>query len=171
VKRLDKLEEAQQRPFPTFHSPPAAPRELSDMPKKAIPFDSALGASQRQAVIYSRVSSKDQEKEGFSIPAQLDLLRGYAGANGYAIAQEFVDVETAKAAGRTGFGEMIAFLKKHTTCRTVLVEKTDRLYRNLRDWVPRKSSFELVLHKSCKYLLTATEMPPFRTGENGGRNS
>lgn len=87
------------------------------------------------AVIYARVSSKDQEKEGYSIPAQLELLRGYAGANGYTIAQEFIDVETAKAAGRTGFGEMIALLKKTRSCRVVLVEKTDRLYRNLKDWL------------------------------------
>jgi DNA invertase Pin-like site-specific DNA recombinase len=86
------------------------------------------------AVIYARVSSKDQEKEGFSIPAQLELLRTYAAANRY-VAEEFIDVETAKAAGRSGFGEMIAFLKKQTNCRVVLVEKTDRLYRNLRDWV------------------------------------
>ena len=32
----------------------------------------------RAAVLYARVSSKDQEREGFSIPAQLDLLRSYA---------------------------------------------------------------------------------------------
>jgi site-specific DNA recombinase len=32
------------------------------------------------AVMYARVSSKEQEKEGFSIPAQLKLLRGYAAA-------------------------------------------------------------------------------------------
>jgi site-specific DNA recombinase len=31
-----------------------------------------------QAVLYARVSSKDQEQEGFSIPAQLKLLREYA---------------------------------------------------------------------------------------------
>ena len=31
----------------------------------------------RKAVIYARVSSKEQEREGFSIPAQLDLLRQY----------------------------------------------------------------------------------------------
>src|ERR1022692_156433 len=33
---------------------------------------------QSQAVLYARVSSKDQEKEGFSIPAQQRLLREYA---------------------------------------------------------------------------------------------
>src|SRR4051794_21307859 len=89
----------------------------------------------RSAVVYARVSSKDQEKEGFSIPAQMELLRPYASANGSTITQEFVDVETAKAAGRTGFSDMMAFLKTHTTCRTILVEKTDRLYRNFRDYV------------------------------------
>ncbi|HZP16750.1 MAG TPA: recombinase family protein, partial [Terriglobales bacterium] len=49
--------------------------------------------------------------------------------------KEFVDVETAKQAGRTGFGEMLAFLRKDKSCRILLVEKTDRLYRNLKDWV------------------------------------
>jgi hypothetical protein len=43
---------------------------------------------------------KEQEKEGFSIPAQLKLLKEYAATNGFAIAQEYVDVETAKQTGR-----------------------------------------------------------------------
>lgn len=54
----------------------------------------------KQGVIYARVSSKDQEKEGFSIPAQLKLLREYATKNSIKILREFVDVETAKTAGR-----------------------------------------------------------------------
>jgi hypothetical protein len=29
-------------------------------------------------VVYARVSSKEQEKEGFSIPVQLKLLKEYA---------------------------------------------------------------------------------------------
>jgi DNA invertase Pin-like site-specific DNA recombinase len=89
----------------------------------------------RPALIYARVSSKDQEKEGYSIPAQLELLRGYAGAHGFDVLKEFTDVETAKAAGRMSFGEMIAMLQENKSCRTLLVEKTDRLYRNLKDWV------------------------------------
>ena len=90
---------------------------------------------QRKAVLYARVSSKDQEKEGFSIPAQLKLLRDYAVVSNIVIVREFVDVETAKRTGRTGFGEMVTFLKKNrATCRIVLVEKTDRPYRNIRDW-------------------------------------
>jgi len=87
----------------------------------------------KAAVIYARVSSKDQEREGYSIPAQLKLLREYAQKNDCAIQQEFVDVETAKMAGRKNFGEMVRYLEKSPDCRTVIAEKTDRLYRNLRD--------------------------------------
>jgi site-specific DNA recombinase len=88
-----------------------------------------------EAVLYARVSSKDQEREGFSVPAQLKLLREYADERGIDVVEEFVDVETAKQTGRSGFGRMLAFLRLSQLCKTVLVEKTDRLYRNLRDWV------------------------------------
>jgi DNA invertase Pin-like site-specific DNA recombinase len=87
-----------------------------------------------EALIYARVSSKEQEQEGFSIPAQLKLLRDYASKNDFGIVEEFVDAETAKATGRTRFGEMLKFLRTSKNCRTVLVEKTDRLYRNLKDY-------------------------------------
>ena len=49
--------------------------------------------------------------------------------------QKYVDVETAKQAGRSSFGEMVAHFRAHPEVRIVLVEKTDRLYRNLKDWV------------------------------------
>jgi site-specific DNA recombinase len=88
-----------------------------------------------KAVIYARVSSREQEREGFSIPAQLKLLRDHAEANGLDVAGEYVDVETAKQSGRTNFDEMIRYLRKHKAVQTILVEKTDRLYRNLKDWV------------------------------------
>jgi len=87
-------------------------------------------------VIYARVSSKDQEREGFSIPAQQRLLHDYANRENFTIMEEFIDVETAKKTGRTNYVKMLAWLKRNRrTCRTILVEKTDRLYRNLKDWV------------------------------------
>jgi len=95
----------------------------------------AINASTKRAVIYARVSSKEQEREGYSIPAQLKLLRDYAETQNIKIVEEYVDVETAKQSGRTNFSEMVRFLRKHPTVRTLLVEKTDRLYRNLKDWV------------------------------------
>ena len=88
-----------------------------------------------QAVIYTRVSSREQEQEGFSLGAQSKLLKEYAERNGFKIVSAFEDVETAKAAGRKQFGEMMTFLKRNRSCRVLLVEKTDRLYRNLRDAV------------------------------------
>ncbi len=104
------------------------------MPIKSTPSFSAPEAD-APALIYARVSSKEQEKEGFSIPAQQKLLRGYAADHALNVVEEFIDVETAKTSGRTNFEAMVRYLKAHRSVRTVLVEKTDRLYRNLRDWV------------------------------------
>jgi site-specific DNA recombinase len=95
----------------------------------------SAGPARKQAVIYARVSSKEQEKEGFSIPAQLKLLKEYAAAQGFAVSKEYVDVETAKQTGRAAFSEMVGYLKAQPWIRVLLVEKTDRLYRNLKDWV------------------------------------
>jgi site-specific DNA recombinase len=89
----------------------------------------------KPAVIYARVSSKDQEREGYSIPAQLKLLREYAHAHEFQIVREFIDVETAKTTGRKQFGEMVRYFRENPTCRIAIVEKTDRLYRNFRDCV------------------------------------
>jgi site-specific DNA recombinase len=95
----------------------------------------ATAAPAIRVVLYVRVSTKDQEKEGLSIPAQLRLLRGYANENCFVIAREFTDVETAKASGRTNFNQMLVYLNKHhTLCRTIVAEKTDRLYRNIKDY-------------------------------------
>src|SRR5262249_12946731 len=104
------------------------------IPKRIIRMENAPRTGQT-AVLYARVSSKDQEREGFSIPAQQKLLREYATAQRLTILREFVDVETAKQTGRGGFAEMIALLKSTPSCRIIVVEKTDRLYRNFRDYV------------------------------------
>lgn len=88
-----------------------------------------------KAVIYLRVSSKEQKQEGYSIPAQRKLLLDYARVNGFTIEKEFEDDETAKNAGRTEFGAMVEYLQAHKNINTILVEKTDRLYRNFKDYV------------------------------------
>jgi site-specific DNA recombinase len=99
----------------------------------------------KQAVIYARVSSKEQEKEGFSIPAQLKLLHEYAIEQGFCVVKEFIDVETAKTAGRSQFGEMVKFLQANRGAKDILVEKTDRLYRNFKDYVALED-LDLVVH-------------------------
>lgn len=103
------------------------------------------GPERRKAVLYARVSTPEQEREGFSIPSQLKTLKEYAAANDITVAGEYIDVETAKRSGRAEFEEMLRYLRKHTAVRIVLVEKTDRLYRNLKDWVT-VDGFDIEIH-------------------------
>ncbi len=122
---------------------PHAPQGLNAMhynardrsPKKPAMTEGTV-SPRRPAVLYARVSSRDQEREGFSIPAQRKLVNEYAASKGFHILEEFIDVETAKKSGRTNFTRMLAYVRKRTVNPpAVLVEKTDRLYRNLKDWV------------------------------------
>src|SRR5580704_513848 len=98
----------------------------------------------RSAVLYARVSSKEQE-QGYSISAQQGLLRPYGTEIEVAIAEEFVDVETAKTTGRPGFAAMVNYLTRNVECRVLLVEKTDRLYRNFKDYLTIED-LDLELH-------------------------
>ena len=88
-----------------------------------------------EAVIYIRVSSKEQQEEGYSLAAQRKLLLEYAKKAGLRVVAEFEEVASAKRPGRVGFEKMLAFLRKNPTVGHILVEKTDRLYRNPEDRV------------------------------------
>src|SRR5437868_2705487 len=94
------------------------------------PMKKPVTSTSDLAVLYARVSSKEQAEEGFSIPAQRHLLRTYAEREHLQIVIEFSDDETAKAAGRTGFGHMLTFFCEHPDVRHLIVEKVDRLTRN-----------------------------------------
>jgi site-specific DNA recombinase len=88
-----------------------------------------------KALIYARVSTKDQEREGYSIPAQLELLRDYAKRQRLSVFKEFVESESAGKEGRKAFDQMVALLREDSSVKAILVEKTDRLYRNFHDYV------------------------------------
>jgi site-specific DNA recombinase len=60
-------------------------------------------------------------------------LHEYAARNDFAIVREFIEIDSAKEPGRSLFDQMVQFLKRNRNVRIVLVEKTDRLYRNLED--------------------------------------
>src|SRR6266478_639508 len=95
------------------------------------------------AFSYARVSSREQEREGYSIPAQRKLLDEYGRTRGFSIKREFVDIESAKNPGRKEFTNMLRLLETDSACRIVLVEKTDRLYRNRTDAL----AFETLIEK------------------------
>ena len=88
-----------------------------------------------KCVVYARVSTKEQQEEGFSIPAQLKAIRAFCQAEGITIAEEFVEVESAGKAGRKRFGAMLSYLREHPEVRVVVAHKLDRLYRNFPDQV------------------------------------
>lgn len=100
----------------------------------------------KKAVLYARVSSKRQEEEGFSIPAQIKFLKEYALKNDIEVVEEFIEAKTAKKAGREQFNEMLSYLQEHEDKRIILVEKVDRLYRNLLDYGTIDSIKGLEIH-------------------------
>ena len=97
----------------------------------------------KTAVLYARVSSKEQE-EGYSIDSQLKTLRQYAASNNLAIKREFIEAETAKRSGRKDFDRMISLVQSQGI-GAIVVEKTDRIYRNLKDRVT-VDELEVELH-------------------------
>ena len=95
----------------------------------------------QKAVSYARVSSKEQE-QGFSLESQVKTLRGYAASQNFNTVKEFTFSESAKQQGRKHFNSMLDYLRQHRDVRAVIVEKTDRLCRNLNDFVLVESLVE-----------------------------
>jgi len=96
----------------------------------------AVPTSKRKAVAYIRVSTKRQDEEGFSPDAQLKILHGYAQRSDLTIVKEFQEAASARKAGRTKFNEMVEFLQNQPVkdaVKVILVEKSDRLARNVFD--------------------------------------
>ena len=95
-------------------------------------------ASERTAVVYTRVSTKEQAQgggnvDGFSLPAQRDACSRKAASLGATVTAEFVDRdESARSADRP---ELQRMLKQLATDPVdyVIVHKVDRLARNRSD--------------------------------------
>lgn len=86
-----------------------------------------------KAIIYARVSSKEQEETGYSLDAQEKLLGEYAGHKDMAVAKTFRITESASGRQiRKTFNEMMQYAAKHNI-HIILCEKIDRLTRNLKD--------------------------------------
>ena len=91
----------------------------------------------KRFVALARVSSREQEREGFSLEVQEDALKKYAENNNGTIVKLFKVAETAsKRDERKTFKEMIAYVKKHSLeTDGLLFYKVDRAARNLFDYV------------------------------------
>lgn len=118
-----------------------------------------------KAVIYARVSSKEQEDTGYSLPAQEKYLQEYANRpeTGFEIDRLFQISESAAGKIRRKiFHEMMEYITKKKI-NIVIVETTDRLTRNFADvitidaWVMDDENNQIhltkegcVLHKNSK---------------------
>lgn len=91
----------------------------------------------KQFVALARVSSRQQEREGFSLDAQEDAMKRYAKQVGGEIIRLFRIAETAsKGEERSTFKAMVAFVKRRShEIDGMLFYKVDRAARNLVDYV------------------------------------
>lgn len=91
----------------------------------------------KRYVALARASSREQEREGFSLAVQEDALKRYAQQTGGIIIRLFSVAETAsKKAERKTFREMLAFAKENASdLAGLLFYKIDRAARNLFDYV------------------------------------
>ena len=91
----------------------------------------------KQFAALARVSSREQEREGFSLEVQEEALKRYAMQAGGEIVKFFKIAETAsKGEERRSFRELISYAKKNAFALDgLLFYKVDRASRNLFDYV------------------------------------
>lgn len=86
-----------------------------------------------RVALYTRVSTEDQAKEGFSLDAQLDRLHKFAEAQGWFVAGEYVDEgHSGRTTKRPAYQRMMAERERWDT---LLVLKMDRIHRNSRNFM------------------------------------
>lgn len=86
-----------------------------------------------RVALYTRVSTEDQAKEGFSLDAQLERLRFYAKAQGWEVAGEYVDEgHSGRTTKRPQYTRMMDEIGRWDT---LLVLKMDRIHRNSRNFM------------------------------------
>jgi DNA invertase Pin-like site-specific DNA recombinase len=89
-------------------------------------------------VAWARVSSREQ-KDGYSLDAQMRAIREKANKEGWKIIKEFTVAEsTSRKANRLQFDNMLNWVKKNAkkeSLRALVCHKLDRACRNMRDAV------------------------------------
>ena len=101
-----------------------------------------------KAVILARVSTKEQEEQGHSLPAQIRRLQDYAKKKGFEVAETFSFSESAGDKIRKKFEEVMNYLRTHKDTTILLCENVDRATRNFKDAVDldemrRKENLEI----------------------------
>ncbi len=85
-----------------------------------------------RAALYARVSTDDQAREGYSIPAQLKRLNAYCKAKGWEVCSEYVDDGfSGRDVNRPQYQRMMA---EKDLWDVILVLKMDRIHRNSKNF-------------------------------------
>jgi len=92
--------------------------------------------TKKKAVIYCRVSTKEQVEEGNSLATQERICKEYALTNGCEIVETYLEQgESAKTAHRTELQKLLAYCSmKKNGVKQVIIYKLDRLSRNTDDY-------------------------------------
>ena len=92
-----------------------------------------MDAEPVRVAIYTRVSTEDQAKEGFSLDAQLDKLRSYCKARDWVIGGEYIDDgHSGRTIKRPAYIKMMDEMDKWDA---LLVIKMDRIHRNSKNFM------------------------------------
>lgn len=94
-----------------------------------------------ETIVYARVSTDEQAKKGFSIPAQLDNCRTYCQRHGFAVSIELTDDESGANLGREGITRMRDLIKSGAIDR-VVVWRQDRLARDEQSYFTLRNEFK-----------------------------
>jgi len=91
--------------------------------------------SEVRAVIYARVSSHKQKRDG-NLDRQIERLRNYCSAKGYKVINVITDVASGLKEDRNGLQKLFNIVEKHQA-DVVVVEFKDRLSRFGFDYLKR----------------------------------
>lgn len=88
-------------------------------------------ATVKRVVLYTRVSTDEQAKRGFSLPYQKEFLESYCKAHGYEVVAHYEEDYSAKNFDRPEWKKLEAFIKKEKkNVDMILCSKWDRFSRN-----------------------------------------
>lgn len=109
----------------------------------------------KRAIIYCRVSTKEQVDEGNSLKSQEKNCREYALKTGYEIAEVFIEQgESAKTSDRTQLKKLLNYCAdKKNHISAVLIYKLDRISRNTDDY----SQIRILLKRYGVEIKSTTE--------------
>jgi len=104
-----------------------------------------------RAALYARVSTEDQAREGYSLEAQMDMLRAYCESEDWSISEEYIDDGySGRDLKRPAYRKMMEEMDRWDI---LVVIKMDRIHRNSMNFMGMME----ILKKNGKEFASSTE--------------